>query len=241
MKKQIKEQIVDDGVREKMANLLNTLKNTANNIENDWNSKERENYIYNQVKLLNFVEDGEFILKDKSIVNSLKKAYHSKNLGEFTTKTLSDYFNGVDENLIYILKEPFGSKASPDILFITSKGVVWVEDKSSKNGKVSFDTLGKMFYIVLKSRESDVIFKDIFIEDVGVKDKEKYRDKPEQVTESIDIPFFKKEEPKLVDDVTFEPPAPKLASPQEAFGAAFNSPEAFSFSQPSEEDEGMPF
>jgi hypothetical protein len=140
MKKQIKEQIVDDGVREKMANLLNTLKNTANNIENDWNSKERENYIYNQVKLLNFVEDGEFILKDKSIVNSLKKAYHSKNLGEFTTKTLSDYFNGVDENLIYILKEPFGSKASPDFLFITSKGVVGVEDKSSKNGKVSFNT-----------------------------------------------------------------------------------------------------
>lgn len=110
-----------------------------------------------------------------------------------------------------------------------------------KNGKVSFDTLGKMFYIVLKSRESDVIFKDIFIEDVGVKDKEKYRDKPEQVTESIDIPFFKKEEPKLVDDVTFEPPAPKLASPQEAFGSAFNSSEAFSFNQPSEDDEDMPF
>jgi hypothetical protein len=98
-----------------------------------------------------------------------------------------------------------------------------------------------MFYIVLKSRESDVIFKDIFIEDVGVKDKEKYRDKPEQVTESIDIPFFKKEATKMVDDVTFEPPAPRLASPEEAFGTAFNSQESISFSQPSEDDDDKPF
>lgn len=68
-----------------------------------------------------------------------------------------------------------------------------------------------------------------------------YKENKSNVTKSIDIPFFKKEEPKLVDDVTFEPPAPKLASPQEAFGTAFNSSEAFSFNQPSEEDEDMPF
>jgi hypothetical protein len=45
----------DDSVNEKITNLIDTLKNTVNNIQNDWNSKERENYIYNQVTSLNFV------------------------------------------------------------------------------------------------------------------------------------------------------------------------------------------
>ena len=56
----------DDSVNEKITNLIDTLKKTVNNIQNDWNSKERENYIYNQVTSLNFVEDGKFILKNKS-------------------------------------------------------------------------------------------------------------------------------------------------------------------------------
>ena len=63
----------DDSVNEKITNLIDTLKNTVNNIQNDWNSKERENYIYNQVTSLNFVEDGKFILKNKSLVGILKK------------------------------------------------------------------------------------------------------------------------------------------------------------------------
>lgn len=44
-----------------------------------------------------------------------------------------------------------------------------------KNGRASFETLGKIFYIVLKSRESDVIFNDIFIENIEIKNKEKYK------------------------------------------------------------------
>lgn len=83
-----------------------------------------------------------------------------------------------------------------------------------KNGKVSFDTLGKMFYIVLKSRESEIIFKDIFIEDVGIKDKEKYRDKEESVTMSFDIPVFKKPELPAIE---FTPPPP-LGTLADAFG-----------------------
>jgi replicative DNA helicase len=84
-----------------------------------------------------------------------------------------------------------------------------------KNGKVSFDTLGKMFYIVLKSRESEVIFRDIFIEDLGVKNKEKYRDRPEEVVTSYDIPMFSKkpETPQL--EVLPPPPFGTLA---DAFG-----------------------
>lgn len=60
-----------------------------------------------------------------------------------------------------------------------------------KNGKTSFDTLGKMFYIVLKSRESDAIFKDIFIENIEVKNKEKYRDKTdEEIVANGEVPVF---------------------------------------------------
>ena len=113
----------DNSVNEKITNLIDTLKNTVNNIQNDWNSKERENYIYNQVTSLNFVEDGKFILKNKSLVGILKKEYHSKTLGNFTTNRLSEYFNDINVNSIYVLQEPFGSKASPDFLFITSKGL----------------------------------------------------------------------------------------------------------------------
>jgi hypothetical protein len=63
--------------------------------------------------------------------------------------------------------------------------------------------------------------------------------KPESVTQSIDVPFFKNK----VEDVIFEPPAPKLSNPQEAFGAAFDSTKAFSFSQPpvDDDDDNAPF
>mgnify|MGYP003396726249 CR=1 FL=1 len=83
-----------------------------------------------------------------------------------------------------------------------------------KNGKVSFDTLGKMFYIVLKSRESEVIFRDIFIEDVGVKNKEKYRDKPEEVVMSYDIPMFKANDMPVVEVL---PPPPPFGTLADAF------------------------
>jgi replicative DNA helicase len=100
-----------------------------------------------------------------------------------------------------------------------------------KNGKVSFDTLGKMFYIVLKSRESDVIFRDIFIEDVGVKDKEKYRDKPEQAVMSYDIPMFAKK-PDL-PEIEILPPPP-LGTLADAFGPAVTD-------SSDDDDDGAPF
>lgn len=101
-----------------------------------------------------------------------------------------------------------------------------------KNGKVSFDTLGKMFYIVLKSRESEVMFKDIFIEDVGVKNKEKYRDKPEEVVKSYDIPMFK---PVTFAGETITPiidTPPPLGTLEDAFGPKVVDDEG---------DDGAPF
>jgi hypothetical protein len=142
IKRIISETIVDENiVRQKMTNLLNSLRNTVNDIENNWNSKEREDFIYNQVISLDFVNDGEFIIKNKPCIRNLKEVYNSSDPSKFTTITLSECFKDIDidTNSIYFIKEPFGSKASPDFLIISKKGILGIEDKSSKRGKVSFN------------------------------------------------------------------------------------------------------
>lgn len=49
-----------------------------------------------------------------------------------------------------------------------------------KNGKASLDTLGNIFYIILKAREEGAFYKNIYIEEIAAKEeKEKYRDKPD--------------------------------------------------------------
>jgi replicative DNA helicase len=64
-----------------------------------------------------------------------------------------------------------------------------------KKGKVSFKTLAKMFFIVLKSRESDVIFDDIFIEDIDLPNIEKYIDKQDSIMGEIEEPDFEEDVP----------------------------------------------
>jgi hypothetical protein len=77
IKRIISETIVDENiVRQQMTELLNSLRNTVNDIENNWNSKEREDFIYNQVISLDFVNDGEFIIKNKSCIRNLKDVYN---------------------------------------------------------------------------------------------------------------------------------------------------------------------
>ena len=56
-----------------------------------------------------------------------------------------------------------------------------------KDGKTSFNTIGKIFYIVLKARENDVIYKDIFVEDIGIPGKDKYQ---EPKKDDIAAPIF---------------------------------------------------
>jgi hypothetical protein len=130
----------EDIAKQKLTGLLNALKNTVNDIGNNWTSKEREDFIFNRVTSLDFIKDGQFILNNKPCVSKLKSAYNSSNPQNFTTKTLNQFFDGLDVNSVYFLKEPFGSKASPDFLIISSNGVLGIEDKSSKGGKVSFNT-----------------------------------------------------------------------------------------------------
>lgn len=46
-------------------------------------------------------------------------------------------------------------------------------DDDSKSGKVSFDTVGKIFIHVLKVREGESVYKDLFIEDMGLSEDDK--------------------------------------------------------------------
>jgi hypothetical protein len=124
----------------KIETILISLKNTANEIPNNWNHKEREEFIFNKLIELNFVENGDFISKNRKIIKELKSVYNSTSPVNFTTKKLNDVYGNININNVYVIREPFGSQASPDFLFITSKGVFGVEDKSSKTQKITFNT-----------------------------------------------------------------------------------------------------
>lgn len=52
-------------------------------------------------------------------------------------------------------------------------------------GKISFETLGKIFYIILKMREADILYKDIYIEEIDVPGKEKYKEPKDDMKEEI--------------------------------------------------------
>jgi replicative DNA helicase len=60
-------------------------------------------------------------------------------------------------------------------------------------GKSTFDTLGKIFYIVLKMREADILYRDIFIEEVEFEGKSKYKEPKDDL---VPVPMFT---PKPID------------------------------------------
>ena len=65
-------------------------------------------------------------------------------------------------------------------------------------GKVSFDTVGKIFYIVLKMREAEILYRDIYIEEIDIEGKEKYKDHEEKYSvEDLSTPKF---EPRPIDN-----------------------------------------
>ena len=125
---------------DKIKTILISLKNTANEIPNNWESKKREQFIFSKLIELSFVENGDFISKNRKIIKELKSVYNSTSPVNFTTKKLNDVYGNINTNNVYIIREPFGSQASPDFLFITPKGVFGVEDKSSKTQKITFNT-----------------------------------------------------------------------------------------------------
>jgi hypothetical protein len=61
-----------------------------------------------------------------------------------------------------------------------------------KDGKGSFDTVGKMFYIVLKLREGGSVYRDIYIENVDEIDKSIYEE-PKKDEQTFNAPVFESE------------------------------------------------
>ncbi len=79
-------------------------------------------------------------------------------------------------------------------------------------GKVSFETTGKIFYIILKMREADIFYKDIYIEDIDFEGKEKYREPKDDLSE----------------DLTFKPKAIDLTQKEDYSIEDVSTPQSFS-------------
>jgi len=100
--------------------------------ENNWNSKEREKFTMNKLLNLPWLKNGQYLRKDNNFLKTLKSCYLGYKHDVINTTNMEDKY--------YVIHEPFGSRYSPDYLFITPKGIFGVEDKSSKNGKISWNT-----------------------------------------------------------------------------------------------------
>jgi hypothetical protein len=140
--------------------LMNLLKNTVNEIPNTWDSKKRESFVFEKLKNVDFVIDGTHLLSDKKLKKTLEEIYNGTNPLAFSTNNLIEYDTNIEPEKFYAFHEPFGSKKSPDFLFITPKGMIGVEDKSSKNEKISWNTgtPGSNKFIMYYDRKHKKVF-----------------------------------------------------------------------------------
>jgi replicative DNA helicase len=105
-------------------------------------------------------------------------------------------------------------------------------------GRVSLEPFGVNYVHLLKCREADGLYLDIYAEELPIPDVENIRKnrKKESISVSnLSAPVFGKNQTIAVDA---PPPPPPLATLADAFGEAFNSPAAVSFD---EEDDDSPF
>ena len=138
---------------------MSTLKHTVNEIPNDWTNKERENFIFQRILTLPFMLNGDFLKKDKGIIKQIKKVYKSSEPENFSINSISELTNRDYQDKILVISEPFGSKSSPDFLFITNKGTFGIEDKSSKTHKITFNTGtpgGNKFFMYYDKKDKKV-------------------------------------------------------------------------------------
>lgn len=111
-----------------------------------------------------------------------------------------------------------------EYLKVNSERYDWLEDYMTgedSKGKVSFNTLGNMFYFVLKTRESDTPYKNLFIrkQDLTVDQVEKLKQTVDVESIRVNAPIFEK--PNF--DFKEKPlPTPSL---NEAFGVINKSTE----------------
>jgi hypothetical protein len=116
----------------KSEELKGILSGIVNEIENDWNSKERESFTMTKFLELPWLEDGQFYIEDKKNKDELKNFYFKYDHSAFTSEKLGGGY--------FVIHEPFGSKSSPDYLFITPNGIFGIEDKSNNEEKIEWNT-----------------------------------------------------------------------------------------------------
>lgn len=90
--------------------------------------------------------------------------------------------------------------------------------EESNKGKVGFFTEGKLFYKVVKTRESDVSWRDLYIveKDISKEEKKMYEKKESKISSSLlsGMPNFN-EEKKEIFEPKFDLPTPNI---EDAFG-----------------------
>lgn len=123
----------------------------------------------------------------------------------------SSHFEFLSSYIIGIM-DPFKMGVT-EFMKVNKERYDWLEEymtDEDKKGKVSFLTVGNMFYFVLKSRESDVPYKSLFIRPMDLteeqleKMKSEYKEEPAEefvpVFDSGSLPVFNPEEDFDVED-----------------------------------------
>ena len=122
---------------------------------------------------------------------------------------------------IVVLVDPFRLGVN-SYLKVNPDRYEWLKDDmqdEDKNGKVSFNTLSNMFKFVLKTRESDHPYKNLFIKKMELT-AEQFEKMKQSVEVKTDVPSFST--PIFNSTPVFEKEAPIIpASLNDAFGTSF--------------------
>lgn len=140
----------------------------------------------------------------------------------------SSHFEFLSAYIVGIM-DPFKMGIN-ELLKVNRDRYEWLEDfmgDEDAKGKVSFDTVGNMFYFVLKTRESDQPYKNLFIRKMELTEEQLGMMKSE-VRESFSNPTFKA---PVFDAPTF----PK------ALDTKFNTNPEDAFDGPKIDEEDVPF
>jgi hypothetical protein len=121
---------------------------------------------------------------------------------------------------IVVLVDPFRLGIT-SYLKVNAERYDWLKDEmqdEDKNGKVSLNTIGNMYKFVLKTRESDFPYKNLFVKkmDLSSDQLEKMKQSVDTVTSSTTIPTFNA--PPIFEPLTkFEPSFNELISERSPF------------------------
>lgn len=120
--------------------IVRTLKSCVINIPNTWSNKDRELYIFTELLNLNFIVNGNKIKEEKNIKAKLKQTYLGSGKSDTLFGDITKIFPQFKKDDVILIHEPFGSRTSPDFIFISKNKVYGLEDKKSESEKISWNT-----------------------------------------------------------------------------------------------------